>query len=671
MRLSDRWTWTAVAAGVVVVVAAVGWWVRTAPGVVLLGDAAGATWVRADRPFDLGQHADPLTFASFATPFTVPAPGSAPGSAPGPAYVLTVTALRRVVVRVDGRRVFDSGSDGSDWRVPRAVPMPPLAAGPHRLQLDVANRNGPSLVRAACGPLRIATGGPTWRATDTPGRPPADGAPAVPAAAPWDPPLARRFASAPAAVGRLWPFLAALVAAGAGGYLFAAARSGAGRRDWAGRVRWAVLAAWTALAVNNVARLPPYVGYDVLDHVAYVRLVAATWWPPLPNQGWETFHPPLYYFCSAALYRAALACGATVDGATLSLRLIPLACGAGMAEVCYRAGRRVFPGRGDLQAVAVVVGGLVPMNLYMGQAVSNEPLAACLGGCVTLACLALMRGPADGPIDSPRRWAGRLAGLGLLLGLAVLTKLSGLVWAGPVAVVVAVAAVRRWPAGGSVRRAARWAGPPAAVLAVAGLVCGWYFARNLWALGVPFLSHSTVGSARWWQDPGYRTPGQYLTFGRALAGPAYSGLTSVWDDVYATLWSDGMLNGILDFDHRPPWHYGLMSCGLWLALAPTAAVAAGAVRAAAGRGPPAGRDGLRFAAAVVGLFALALMYVTLTWPIYSDVKASYLLGVTPCLAVLAAAGFDALPRGLPWRAAAVGLLTGWAATAYLTFFITP
>ena len=61
------------------------------------------------------------------------------------------------------------------------------------------------------------------------------------------------------------------------------------------------------------------------------------------------------------------------------------------------------------------------------------------------------------------------------------------------------------------------------------------------------------------------------------------------------------------------------------------------------------------------------LYVTL--PVYGCGKASYFLGLTPCLAVLAAAGFDRLPAHHAPRTVVTALIIIWAVNSYLTFFV--
>jgi hypothetical protein len=198
------------------------------------------------------------------------------------------------------------------------------------------------------------------------------------------------------------------------------------------------------------------------------------------------------------------------------------------------------------------------------------------------------------------------------------------------------------------------------VPAVALGVSGWYFARNLVQVGRPFFRESSVVALRWWQDPGYRVPSNLTEFGHVFARPIYNGLGSVWDSLYGSLWANGIPSG------RPPWNYGPMAAGLWLGLIPTALILTGVATAAFGR---RGTAALRFAAVSVALFVAAVVNVYLTLPIYSDGKASYLLGTAPCLALLAAGGLDPLrPHRWP-RAIVAGAVFCWAVVAYLTYFV--
>ena len=52
---------------------------------------------------------------------------------------------------------------------------------------------------------------------------------------------------------------------------------------------------------------------------------------------------------------------------------------------------------------------------------------------------------------------------------------------------------------------------------------GWYYLRNAVLLETPFQgTWSAEGGFAWWQDPGYRSAGQYLRIAQALIYPVYT-----------------------------------------------------------------------------------------------------------------------------------------------------
>ncbi len=625
----------AAAALAILVLAAVAHHLWASPDVVLLVPRDGADWVRVDRPFEVRVFENVTSTAEFETTLVIP-PGFAGDD-------LSVTALRSIAVTVDGVPIMVVGP-ADNWKIARTVRLfPTLTAGPHQLRLFATNPTGPALVRAACPALGLHTGDATWQARE-PGGP---WRPAIRAGDPWRPAMAEAYESTAPALLRCLPALFALFAAGAAAAWF---RPGRPSADWGRRLRWTVLAAWGVLAIADLYRVPLTIGYDVLSHYAYVRYIAGHARLPPPDGGTQFFQTPLYYIVSAILWRGLTALGAAAGDLPYLIRLVPLACGAGLAELCYRTARHAFPRRPDLHAVAVVVGGGAPVNLYMSLLVGNEPMAACLGGSVALLGVRFLARPGDA---ANPRWQ---VAAGAVLGLAVMTKVSMGLWAVPLAAAVATAVARH----AGPRRAA---GAVAVVAATTALICVPHVVRTWRLVGAPVVSHTVLRGTTWWQDPGYRTPRQLLTFGRGLTRVAYGGIDSVADSLYSTVWGNGFLSGMADPHHASPWHWDLMACGLWFGLLPTAAIATGAL---AGRV----RGGRWFPVLSIGLFVAALVWVYLTLPIYSCAKGSYLLSALPCAAVLTAAGLDRIMVGRRSRAAVVGLLACWGATSYLTYLVT-
>jgi hypothetical protein len=171
-----------------------------------------------------------------------------------------------------------------------------------------------------------------------------------------------------------------------------------------------------------------------------------------------------------------------------------------------------------------------------------------------------------------------------------------------------------------------------------------------------------------WQDPGYRTLKQFISFGESVFNPVYSGVMGIWDSLYSTMWADGFLSGIGLYSSAPPWNYTFMAAGMWWSLLPAAMILTGLLSVMAN--PAASlRQGSLFAASCVVVYFSAIFYLFLVVPIYSIGKATYTLGLIPCYAVLCAGGFDRLLRGPLARAALHGFLACWAFNAYFTFWV--
>jgi hypothetical protein len=605
---------------------------RLPPGksaaVVLLRGTANARWVRAGGPLELGTKSSGST-AVFRRRFTLPSPSE-------PA-VLSVRALGGAGAFLDGVSAggFETGHGPRDAAA--LFPIPRLGRGEHEIRLEVRDPAGPSLVIAECASLGLATG-PLWDAGTDGTRWSA----AVPADSEWDVPLSREVGESAPAFLRVLPLLLPLYALA---YVLAR-RSPANPRA----VRNLILAALVLLGLNNIRRIPTWIGFDAISHMRYIQAVAADARLPAPDSDWQTFQAPLYYLLSAPLW-SFLSGAFGFRLARFFVRVVPVACGVVQAELCYRAARTVYPDRKDLQTVATAAGGLLPMSLYMSQVAGNEPLAGCLSAAVVVAALSARADEA-----APRR-SRKLAAAGALLGLALLSKVTAFLLVPPLLALV-------WTrSSGCLREKLSDAGM---ALGPAAALCGWYFVRNQVQYGRAIFLPTI--DASWWQAPGYRTAGQMFSFGRALVRPVYAGAGGFWDSIYSSLWLDGFLSGTADFASRPPWNYAPMLASAWLALAPSALLLAG-VAAALVEPARALRSGLLAAAGWLAVFLAAVFYGWLTLPTYSAAKASYLLGLAPCLALLIAGGYDALVRrGLP-KAALSAALVCWAVAGYASYFV--
>jgi hypothetical protein len=259
--------------------------------------------------------------------------------------------------------------------------------------------------------------------------------------------------------------------------------------------------------------------------------------------------------------------------------------------------------------------------------------------------------------------------IGVLLGLALLTKVSALALTAPVLIAVAWASWRS--AGGSFGiRTRRAATTVAGVAGIELLLAGWYYLRNWTQLGrlVWVGNEPERGGIAWWQDPGYRTWGQFFDFGESLAYPINSAAIGFPDGIYSSFSLDSHLSAMLDFADRPPWNYDFVLAGAWWGLVPVALMGIGLL-SATGIENAGTRRVVWFSGACLLVTFAAVFQNSLQVPYLCVFKATYTLGLLPCYAVLVGAGFGVLARGRIARGVVYGALTGWGLCAYLAYFV--
>ena len=235
---------------------------------------------------------------------------------------------------------------------------------------------------------------------------------------------------------------------------------------FAAAAEWLCLAAGVALRLSTAANLNPEWGYDAPFHWEYVEWFASHLTLPPIDHAVETFHPPVYYFLSGLLVRL----GAGMQG----VRAFSVACGCARLLVFLFALRAFVPGR-LARCAALLLAGVVPASVFAdgtlgGEALSNLEAAVSLWWGASL-------------LQGRRRlWAP----LGLLLGLGMLTKVSGLV----TAALFGLAAL----GDALLARGLDWRGrlvrlaPAAGALALAFAVSGPWFLRNHQQKGVWVVS---------------------------------------------------------------------------------------------------------------------------------------------------------------------------------------
>lgn len=630
---------------------------RNDPAFVFLADAGPAQWIRHDRPMEMAliELFDDST--GFRTVLNLETP---PASA-----VLRFRALTHARILVGDREVYAESAAPENWKYWREIDLAPyLMPGENVLTVVATRANGPPLLQAVCTSLGLATG-PAWLAS----RDNVQWAPAATANRIDPVPGSRAFPRSDSALLNVAIWLVPVFFAGA--TLRWAYLRGRIHISMAPILHAVLLTALALLGLNAILRVPVWHGFDVIGHMEYIQFIVDHGRLPLAPDGWKMNEAPLFYLVAAIPYRF-LYQHLTVEGNVIAMRVIPLLCALAQTEIALRTLRLVFPGHAFAQLGGAIICGLLPMNIYLSLFPSNQPFVGVWSALAVYFTLRHLYDRGTGP-----RWRTPLLA-GLALGLAVLSKITGLLTAPGVLLGIASAA---WMQRGT-RSYSRALAEPAIAFAAMTAVCGWYFVRNQLALGTPFsVGFSESLDTVWRQDPGFRAPGQLLTFGEALWYPVSAGFVSYWDSIYSTFWSDGFISsGQVPPDYTytayhaprppslPPWDFHFLCAGALLSLAPAGLILLGTFRTLA-RPAIAAERGTLLCLFWIGTHLAGMLYLYLTLPAVSAGKAAYLLNVLPCFGVLAAQGLVMLERRPVLSAAATGSLAAWAAANYAAFFV--
>lgn len=276
----------------------------------------------------------------------------------------------------------------------------------------------------------------------------------------------------------------------------------------------AMVGAFCLLAAVYSVVTPLFEAPDEVWHFSFIHTLAATQKLPVqPTEGkdmWlrESGQPPLYHLL-AALLIAPLDSVVTTDfrtfvrfnpdhpfvtphsdspapnlfihtpqeafpwqGMVLAahlVRLLTVVWGAGTVVGTYLVAREVMPGQPVLALAAMAVTAFNPHFLFISSVVNNDAAVACLATLTLWLTIRLAKGHTNAQSE---------AALGLILGLALLSKLSAL--ALPALIILALA-VRWW-----VNRDRRPTFYTAALIFTPALaVAGWWYGRNWLLYGDP------------------------------------------------------------------------------------------------------------------------------------------------------------------------------------------
>lgn len=342
-----------------------------------------------------------------------------------------------------------------------------------------------------------------------------------------------------------------------------------------------VLASYFALALAYSRTTPMLEGPDESGHLSYINhLVEHRQLPlltsPIRGDAAERFQPPLYYAVMAGLL-AVLHDGPVAlsmekdpsffeDGGNHITKFLPQPNVVRLSEAnafhllrtvqilfglltlyfAYRTAALALDAQAALAATVAAAG--LPQFLFISSLLNNDNLANCLSAA---ALFLLLRTWLEG---SPG--LGRAAAIGLLVGAALLTKLTTMFLL-PLAAVVLVAAPQpRWR---------RWT-MPAVTLAVAAAVAGWFLPMMFAACGsacrpgTPGRGVELVHNWDFWKLAVGSFSGYFGWLAIPLDRAAGIGLTLMWAaGIASAIWAIAR--------HRAP------RLTLWIAAATALAVA--------------------------------------------------------------------------------------------------
>jgi tetratricopeptide (TPR) repeat protein len=653
-RWQAAWCWGAPAA-TVAAVALIVWGCFFNPKVRFLTPGPGQ-WIVYPLPPELGACTGVELMGTFQRDFVL-------DEKPAAARV-SWRCLTRGELIVNSRIVQRSADSSANWKTTSHVDIAPfLRQGTNEILVTVANQLGPPALSLALEAGKIffasdeswdvSVSGSNWRRAQS-----ASTTPLAENGNELSP-----LETTSGAWRRCWPWLVFFVAISICGmmlwqYYIGRIRSASGPIAFPKIVLILLAAVWALLFLHNFPSLPVASGFDASSHLEYVSYIQEHGRLPKAAEGWEMFQPPLYYLMAAGLLQVGH-CAAFQPSGMMLLRFLSLLIGAADLALIFAGLRMIFPNDWKKPLTGLVLAAFLPAQVCLLHYTTNETLSALFVTASLVVGLHLVR--------AGQPWGGWYCLLGIVLGLALLSKASA-VLAVPVifgALVVKLAARRE-------QSARIWLEVVAAPFLICVIVGGWPYLRLWREYGNPFVGNwnAEVGDL-WWQYKGFHTPHYYFSFGNALIHPFFSGVHGFWDGFYTTLWGDGLWGGKVDFWSRPPWNYDFMTVGFILALIPTTLVLTGLARALGGCFRAARLPWVLLLGAG-WFFAFAILGMSFKVASYAQTKAFYGLPVLLPFCALGAMGFEFWAGRGRWLRCVTGVALGiWLVNLYASFWIRP
>jgi uncharacterized membrane protein len=203
-----------------------------------------------------------------------------------------------------------------------------------------------------------------------------------------------------------------------------------------------IIAVYLAVGILYAVNTPPWQSPDEPAHYNYIKYLAENYRFPVLQMGdyphyyleeikakrfppempieplrYEFHQPPLYYVLAAVVYKL-------FAGKLLPLRLLSVLLGCCLLWVAYHIVKEIFPRDETLALGTTAFVAFVPMHIAMTAAVNNDTLAELI---LAVILWMLVRYVKTSPPGLGGTEGGRFVGLGILMGLGLLTKITTLV----------------------------------------------------------------------------------------------------------------------------------------------------------------------------------------------------------------------------------------------------
>lgn len=214
----------------------------------------------------------------------------------------------------------------------------------------------------------------------------------------------------------------------------------------------------------------PEWSYDSDLHWEVAEWIAKHHRVPPVEAVFQAQHPPLYYSLAATLFEHGVP--------RREMVWLSVLFGTCRLALIWAALEIYLPGRRWARVSTLALASVIAASVHLDGMIYPESMS-CMWICAALLLV---------PAAFRQRWHARYRltlGVGLLLGLSMLTKISAIVVIGALGATVGLELFLN---DDTLLARAKNALPWAAMLAVVVAVCGWYFMRNVRDYGQPFVT---------------------------------------------------------------------------------------------------------------------------------------------------------------------------------------